>query len=364
MERKKRIIITVTNDLATDQRMQKTAMTLSGGGYDILLIGRKLATSLPFSPIEYATHRIHCFFTKGKLFYIEYNLRLFLFLMRQNADAVLAVDLDTIAPAFIAADMKGWKKIYDAHEYFTEVPEVVNRPFVKKIWEKIADYFTPKADFAYTVSDSLAMIFTEKYHQKFEVVRNVPMLSLDEKKMVAESYFLYQGAVNEGRGLAEFITVIKGLPILLKIAGKGDVLDDLKKQVIVNEQQSQVIFLGELPPQKLREVTQNAFIGVNLLENKGASYYYSLANKFFDYVHAGVPQLCIAFPEYQSINEKYKVAFLIENLQTDTIKSAVIRLINDSTLYNELKNNTKKCAAENNWETEGAQLLHYIKKIV
>ena len=349
----------------TDQRMQKTAKTLVENGFQVTMVGRKLSTSKDFFADNYSFKRLNCFFTKGKLFYIAYNIRLFFYLLSQKFDAIIAVDLDTIAPAFCAAKIKGAKKIYDAHEYFTEVPEVYNRKTVKNIWEKVAAIFIPKADLAYTVSQSLAAIFKEKYSIAFQTIRNVPFAN-DEKTIAENSnprFILYQGAVNEGRGLEAFLDAIIDLPILFKIAGNGDVLENLKAQVTKNKQQQQVEFLGAISPTGLKTITQQAFIGINLLENKGQSYYYSLANKFFDYAQADVPQICIAFPEYQMLNKSYNIAVLVENLQKDTIKSAVIRLVEDRELYENLKSNCKKCAAENNWELESKKLVHSIKKL-
>ncbi len=40
-------------------------------------------------------------------------------------------------------------------------------------------------------------------------------------------------------------------------------------------------------PEKLKQITPEVYIGINLVENNGLNQYYSLANKFFDYIHAG-----------------------------------------------------------------------------
>jgi len=45
----KRILISVTNDLTTDQRVEKTCEVLSEIGYDVLLVGRKLKKKSSYS---------------------------------------------------------------------------------------------------------------------------------------------------------------------------------------------------------------------------------------------------------------------------------------------------------------------------
>ena len=63
----KKIIVSVTNDLSTDQRVDKVCSTLQKEGYEIVLIGRKLKNSIPLKR-SYNTKRIKLIFNKGFLF--------------------------------------------------------------------------------------------------------------------------------------------------------------------------------------------------------------------------------------------------------------------------------------------------------
>ena len=114
----KRILISVTNDLATDQRVHKVCETLQEFGFEILLIGRKLPNSLPVNR-NYKTTRMNLIFNKGFLFYTEYNLRLFLKLLFTKKDILLANDLDTLLPNFLISRIQNTKLVYDSHELFT-----------------------------------------------------------------------------------------------------------------------------------------------------------------------------------------------------------------------------------------------------
>ncbi|RMG81268.1 MAG: glycosyltransferase, partial [Bacteroidetes bacterium] len=125
----KRLLFTVTNDLTYDQRMIRICTTLSRAGYDVCLIGRRRRHSEPLRPGQYPFRqkRLFCFFEKGKLFYLEYNFRLFCLLLISRFDLVCSIDLDTILPGFLVAGLRRKIQVYDAHEYFTELPEVVHR---------------------------------------------------------------------------------------------------------------------------------------------------------------------------------------------------------------------------------------------
>ncbi|MCX6352543.1 MAG: glycosyltransferase [Bacteroidetes bacterium] len=352
----KKIVFTVINDLTYDQRMNRICGSLASAGYHVLLVGRKLEKSLPLQEKTFQQKRLKCLFNKGKLFYVEYNLRLFFFLFFYRADIYSAVDLDTIMPNLFAAKIKGKKLVYDAHEYFTEVPEVVHRPMVKKVWEWVARFAIPNADLCYTASQSIAKEFADIYHKSFDVIRNVPLLKEEIHEENEEHFILYQGALNMGRGLEQLIITMKEIPLKLVLAGEGDLSKKLRVLVKKNHLDDKVKFVGYVKPEELKALTQKAFIGYNLLENLGKSYYFSLANKFFDYMHAGVPSLCNNFPEYVAINTKYEVSVLTE-LNKESIVKAVIKLTEDKNLYQTLSKNCKLAALEFNWQREEKTLI-------
>ena len=132
---KNRAIVSVTNDLYTDQRVHKICLFLEEQGYQVLLLGRKRKSSLPLESRLYKTKRMNLFFDKGAMFYAEYNLRLFLFLFFKKGNLFVSNDLDTLLANYCASILKlKTRLVYDSHEYFTEVPELVNNTIVIHIW--------------------------------------------------------------------------------------------------------------------------------------------------------------------------------------------------------------------------------------
>ena len=357
----KRIIFTVTNDLSYDQRMQKICRSLNAAGYDVELVGRLRDFSIPLNPEPYKQTRLLCLINKGKFFYIEYNIRLFFYLLFCRFDAVCAIDLDTIVPVYIIGKFKSAKLIYDAHEYFTEVPEVTRRPAIQKVWQSVERIFVPKFDLIYTVSEGLAELFQKIYNKQVAVIMNVPVLttSFDTEigELAKKRFILYQGALNEGRGLEYLITAMQQVDCNLKFAGEGDLSAQLRQQVGDMQLGQKITFLGYVQPVQLKQVTAQATIGINLVENSGLSYYYSLSNKFFDYIHAGIPQVCIAFPEYKKLNDKYNVALLTEDCSPVKISAALNRLLDDENLYAQLQKKCEVCSRNLNWQQEEKKLL-------
>ena len=357
------IIFTVTTDLSYDQRMQRICYSLASNGFSVLLVGRVKSSSIPLLSTIYQQKRINCWFEKGKLFYLEYNLRLFLFLMTVPVDIISSVDLDTILPTVLASKLRSKACVFDAHEYFTEVPEVVNRPLTKKIWSSLAYSLIPRVDLAYTVSQSLQALFSQLYNRPFHLIRNISV-SIPEKvpSIPIQPILLYQGALNAGRGIEELLIAIKDIAnIQLWIAGEGDLSDQLRqvcKELAITEK---VHFWGYLQPKELRALTAKATIGINILENKGLSYYYSLANKTFDYIHAGIPAIHSNFPEYQLLNAQYEIGVLVDDLSPRTLKKAILQLIEDRDYYEKLQQNCVIAAQSLNWEKEEQRLIALYK---
>lgn len=355
------ILFTVTNDLTYDQRMYRICATLAAHGHTVTLIGRNRPDSVPLEVAGFAQKRLHCFFQQGFLFYAEFNVRLFFHLLLARFDAVCSIDLDTLPAGCIASVLRRKKRVFDAHEYFTEVPEVVHRPFVRFFWGRVAGICLPFYRQAYTVGPALAQIFEKTYGLKFGVVRNVPLqteLPVLPKSHEQTKTLLYQGALNEGRGIETILEALQKVEnVQLVLAGEGDLSASLREKVVQLKLSDRVTFLGYVKPRDLKKLTAEAWLGLNLLENRGLSYYYSLANKFFDSVMAGIPVLTMDFPEYQALNKKYEVAVLLHELTPDQVAIAINRLLNDQGLYDQLRQNCLLARQEWNWEQEQKQLL-------
>lgn len=357
----KTILFTVTNDLSYDQRMHRICGTLAEHGYMVTLVGRTLPHSIPLENKPFHQVRLGCRFHKGFLFYAEYNLRLFLFLMKTRCDAVCSIDLDTLPAGCLATLLRRKKRVFDAHEYFTEVPEVVGRSGVRSFWEMIARICLPFYRFAYTVGPGLASIFEKKYRLKFGVVRNVPYQSSPVWAPFpnrGDRIILYQGALNAGRGIETALMAMQSIDdVQLWLAGEGDLSDELRQLAARLGVESKVKFLGYVKPADLKNLTAQAWLGLNLLENRGLSYYYSLANKFFDCVQAGVPVLTMDFPEYSALNEQYPVAVLLKTLRPETVAAAIEHLKEHPKEYERLQKNCEAARKTWHWEQEQTVLL-------
>ena len=358
------IICTVTNDLNFDQRMIRICNSLATNGYKVTLVGRKLTQSAPLTTRPFLQKRLYCFFKKGPLFYAEFNIRLFLWLLFQHANCVCAIDLDTILPCLWASKLKKWKRVYDAHELFCEMKEIVTRPSRYKIWKMIERYAVPQFKTGYTVCQPIAAEFYKMYGVNYQVIRNVPLpTESNNSPTTINPFFIYQGAVNEGRSFETLIPAMKTSVFPLKIFGDGNYLEQTKKLIEANGVADKVEWMGKQKPELLQAFTLQAYAGITLFENKGLSNYLSLANRFFDYIQAGIPQLCVNYPAYRDINNQYDIAILIDDLSPETISNALNLLASDRVLYERLKQNCLLARKNLNWQEEEKKLICIYLKI-
>ena len=359
LKRKKQIIVSVTNDLVADNRVHKVCTSLEEMGFGVLLVGRKLKNSQPINR-SYLTHRMRLCFTKGAFFYTEYNFRLLLFLLFRKADVLLANDLDTLTANYFASKIKRVPVVYDSHEYFTEVPELIDRPRVKQFWEWLESRMLPNLKHCYTVCDSIAAVYHEKYGASFKVVRNIPVsknrLQLIENENQPK-IILYQGAVNIGRGLEQAIKAmhfIEGAQLV--IAGDGDIKQQLEELVRTEKLENKVRFTGRLSIDELAELTPTADLGLSIEEDLGLNYRFALPNKLFDYIGAGVPVLVSDLPEMKAIVEKYDIGAICNSHDHRNLANAVNEALNNSDKIKTWKTNLIQTSQELTWENEAEVL--------
>ncbi len=353
----KRVIVSVSNDLVTDQRVFRTCLTLEEQGFKVLLVGRKKKSNQKVNR-SYKTKRLKLLFHRGFLYYAEFNIRLFILLLFSKKDILFSNDLDTLVPNYLISKLSGAKLIFDSHELFSEVPEIQNKKFVKSVWLNIENWILPKLDHVITVSPSIKTHYKKHHGIESTVVRNVPMeLAIRPKKFPFSTknkkVILYQGSVNLGRGLELMIDTMKSLEdYVLVIVGDGDILNTLEHQVLTNGLENKVKFMGKLHPKELKSYTPNAYVGISLEEDLGLNYRYALPNKLFDYVQAEIPVIVSNLPDMKELVNQYKIGSILTKRNTKELASII-----ENTSKKSFKENLRIAKQDLVWEKEKAKLV-------
>ena len=363
------IHILVTTDLVTDQRVQRTAATLSAAGHRAVVVGRRTAITPTEVEKDYCVHLLSPPFSKGMLFYLSYNIMAFYYLSFKKTNIIYANDLDTLLAARALSFFKRIPLIYDSHELFTEVPELINRPIKKGIWRFLEKWLVKGADAAITVSESVSVELNRRYGITFEVIRNLPLKKGNypkETSLTGEKVVFYQGALNIGRGLEKLISTMQYLPeVELRIAGTGDIDNKLVELSKFLQVENQVKFLGRVEPNQLHRETLKATIGVSLEEDISLNYRYALPNKLFDYIQAGLPVLTSNLPEMEKIVNTYNIGQTINsNCKSNELAQKLNVMLNNSSQMKQWRENSIALANVLNWEEEKGKLIEIVTNVL
>jgi len=302
---------------------------------------------------------------------MEYNLRLFFFLLCRRFDIYHSNDLDTLLPMWLTAFIFKKKLVYDSHEYFLGVPEIQNRYFVKKVWSSIESFIFPKLKYVFTVNKSISDLYFKDYKVRPLVIRNLPnkssLIKVKTKKDLGlpdnKKVVILQGSgINVDRGAEELLEAISIQDdFFLSVVGKGDIVDKLKKRCAKSDLVDKVLFVPTLPYSQMMQFTLNSDVGVSLDKNNNINYKFSLPNKIFDYSKAEIPFVSTNLVEIRKITEEFHTGVLISS----TSPESIIEGLNKAIALKKSKNfisNIAKMNSTLNWESESVSLIKTYEK--
>lgn len=316
-----RIVMAVSNDLLTDQRVMRHVEALREAGYEVDTVCR---TDFPVR------------WQKGWRFYAAFNWRLWREVrlrvkeLKGQRVVVWANDTDTLLGCWLAAHGR-CKLVMDAHELFPEVPEIQEKPLVKWVWRTIEKWLMPKCDALITVCQSIADYYREKLGVQMTVVRNLSSYELGVRSYeLGDNVLLYAGKVNVGRGVDWAIDALEWLPeCRLIVAGDGDLLEEMKAYAAQKAWSDRVEFTGRLLPEAMTALAAKADVGLVMLEDKGLSYHFALPNRVGTFVQAGVPMVVSDLPEMARVVRTFGVGAVMERQGTlglvDAVKAVLAR---------------------------------------
>lgn len=372
MNSRKRIIVSVITDLATDQRVIRICTTLQNMGFEVHVLARKFRGSLPLDQYNFRATRFRCFFVKGTLQYAEFMVQLFFRLLFKRTDYFLSNDLDSLFPNYLVSKIRGKHLFYDTHEYFTGVPELADSPFKRKIWKWIEDWIFPKLKTVYTVNDSVKNEYEKEYHIPLAVIRNVPMAFSIVPAQMPEHWkdkiiLLAQGAgLNTGRSCIE---MIDAMPLMderfhLVFIGGGTAWNELKERRKALHLEDRIDMMDRMPPARLKSYTALAHLGISLDSFQDKNCLFNLPNKVFDYLQAGVPLFATAIPEVKRIVDEYHCGICITDTSPGVIAKTITDLFEEKTKVGLLKSNAIAASKELCWEKEKEKLIAIYKPFV
>jgi len=367
-------VIAVINDLSTDMRVRKLALLMAEEGLSVTVTGRYSRTQLSADLPGVTMERIRVPFRRGPAMYGMFNILLFFRLLFRRFDICVASDLDTLVPCFIVSGIHGKPLVYDSHEYFTGQYGLKERRFKYFLWKSAERLIVPGLRNMITVSDSIAELYSREYGVNPIVVRNVSpatshLIPHRREELGAgpdDLLVVFQGAgINSGRGAEELIeamTLTRG--VRLVIIGSGDIIDHLKRKVEESEASESVIFLPRMSWDEMMRFTLCCDAGLSLDTDTCINQRYSLPNKLFDYIAAGIPVVASALPEVSSLINRFGCGLLLEEVTQDAIAGQLQRLADERSLLFKLKKKAEEAGKELTWDREKVKEQELIRSVI
>src|SRR5450432_384350 len=380
---RKLIIVTVISDLVTDSRVHRICHSLHDEGFRVMLVGRSNKNSLPLKARDYQTDRLKMWFGSSFFFYAEFNIRLFFRLFREKPDIFLGNDLDVMPATLLVSLLKKKPLVYDSHEYFLGMAGMDRKPIRRSFWKFVEARVFSNLKYTYTVSDSIRNLYRKNYNKRLFVVRNLPLKnphnpdltreetewvgSIDRKIPDNKNLLILQGAgINESRGAEELVysmIFLDAAKFHLLIIGGGDVFEKLEKIIEQNQLSDKITLIPKVPFAVLEHFTRKAQLGFSIDKPSVLNHKFSLPNKLFEYLHAGVPVLASKLIEQERIINQYDVGAFIEDHHPEHIAGKIKEIFGDPELLKRWKQNTCLVREELNWENESKIVLDIFKQV-
>ncbi len=299
-----------------------------------------------------------------------------------NADVYHANDLDTLAICGKVAQQRNAKLVYDSHELWLEssryltATNLFNRIRLRKIEQKYA----PNADAVIAVTPLRGEKMMQMYPslKNLVIVENAPeklekipktgrlrsMIDAKPDTVIA----LYQGVICPERGLEELLKaarLVKNPKVKFVVIGMDAWNGTLQKMAVDMDLGDKIAFLPPVPSEELPEITVDADMGFILFRNTCLNHYYSLPNKLYEYMMAGVPIISSDFPELSRVLKEVGSGITVDPDSPAAIANAVDKLAGNKVLRQEMKESGRAAAlAKYNWEPQSRLLRDMYRKLM
>lgn len=360
-----------------DLREARTALD-HGVADDVLLVGRhrpglasteRLSDSMRIRRLGLLTSRL----PKGKPFallkMIEAHYKYLWFLKEARPTIIHCHSLAALPAAVAAAKQTGSRIIYDCHELETERNGLTG--LAQKIDRVIESKLIRKCDAVITVNDSIAKWYATRYQMAPPVVvRNVPeplAPSARSSELLRDRFqippdhliFIYLGAFFTGRRIEQLLSVFKQTSAdrHLVLMGYGPLQPAIEAAAL---QHPNIHLMPAVPHDEVLQYTAGADVGISGGENVCLSYYYSLPNKLFEYLLAGLPVLVNDWPEMVSLVERYGCGWIVSD-DEKSWKHTIDTLTRDDIAR--AQSGVKAAQGSLKWENEAEKLLEVYRRV-
>jgi len=293
-------------------------------------------------------------------------------LTRCRAQIVHAHDVNTLPTAWLAAVFSGASLVYDAHEISTSREGYSS---FRKLVALVEKALMPRANGTITTTVARAKFFARAYG----IARPVVLQNRPRRQQVLASnrirdelglvrpwpIILYQGGVQQGRGLERLARVAADVPdAYVVFIGGGRLEASLRSIVAELHLEERVRFIPTVALAELPSYTASADIGVQPIENTCLNHYTTDSNKLFEYVQAGLPVVASDLPEIRRVVREYDLGVLVPPGDSAELAAALRELVADKNKRQYYAAQSRKASVALSWESQEHELVALYESVL
>jgi glycosyltransferase involved in cell wall biosynthesis len=268
--------------------------------------------------------------------------------------------------------IRGCPIVYLPHELETERSGLSG---FSKYRDKIFEHFFIRyVRDVVVVCEPIAQWYKDRYEiDNIHVVRNAPTKNAAKLKGTPADFrtkflipkesivFIYQGVFGQGRGTRELIEAFtqleNGIAHLVMMGFGSDASENMVKDAA--RRSNNIHFHEAVPLDLITSYSAGADLGIFISEGNSLSYEMSLPNKFFEYIHAGLPVVVSRNLKYlASIIEGNSIGFSIE---LDELASELMNISPAEAAS--CKDNVRRFASSAYWEVDAVAYIQVYRDI-
>lgn len=370
-----KICVLTTVHQAYDGRIyHKQCKSLKKAGYDVTLLAPKpdkmiKDDGINLIPIEKPKNELKRFL---------YAFKVFKLAKETKADLYHFHDPELIPVGVLLRIFTRKPVIFDVHEHYPNA--IMSKKYLKSWLKK-------PIRLAYEIIEKLSLPIlsgviytTEEIGKRYKSytsckIENYPLTDMFPplQKVKGDHHtLLYLGGITRIRGIEELIDGFAKVAIerpeakLLFVGGfESDSFErEIKQKVQEHHLEEKVQFKGKVPYEQIEEYLSTASIGI-IPYLPVPNHLVCLPNKLFEYMAAGVAVISSDFPHYRKVVESSSSGLLIDPESPQSIAKAMISLLDDATLTDEMGQNGRVAfETKYNWNSEEEKLVAFYRKIL
>ena len=347
----KNVIIAFLGNAKFDARCINMADSLLTHGFNVIIIDELAINESGLKSNKFKIFHSRTKFKTGIARYWNFYYKVKKLNDEVKPDIFIASDLFSLG--VLSKLNKGCLKVYDCREIYSKLASLINNPIKQLFWtyyEKINYKYVDKV--LVTARRDKDFLISRYGLKDISLILNFPSMNnekstinLREKFNIAKNkkIFLYQGAIQAGRGIEEMVALLCHFEnSVVCVVGDGEHKQQIIKLINRLNIVNRVFFTGNIAYKKLISVSKQADIGFALIQPLSKSYKQALPNKLFEYGLAGIPTIASDFSEMKDYILKFKLGKAVSPNNISEHINAVNKLLkwnNSKVLIDNVRNN-------------------------